>query len=177
MNKNKKVKMELVNTYFTVMEQKAAFLDGLYKSKYRDEALLLCCCYIEALGNNRYDSKGRHENFVKILKECGDDIFGHIHPMHLIDKFKDPQNKCLNKIGEKLETISMHPEKRLLSEEEVLKFVNPILSPEEVAKLERHLWRGTFASIAYEFIRSELVHCSGALDTSFRKDRVPGLEI
>ena len=47
---NRKAKLEIMEAYFTRMARRAGFLVELDKDGHTEEALLLCCCYIERWG-------------------------------------------------------------------------------------------------------------------------------
>jgi hypothetical protein len=40
-----------IKAYFDDLEQRIAFLRELQAAEHENEALMLCCCYIEALGS------------------------------------------------------------------------------------------------------------------------------
>ena len=180
---DRQTKLQFIKAFFKEMEQRTAFLHDLFRNRHRDEALLLCCCYIEGIGNYFfYPDKGSRENFVRILKKySGNELFWHIHPKQLQRGFADARSSRLRNLGKKLDAMFTGTERRLYSENEILKLANPVLAEDELKTLTDSLWRGTFAAIAYERIRNEAVHRLGAVDisfqdTTFRGEPVPTLE-
>ncbi len=62
-----------METFFDDLEQRAAFLAELFDGGRQDEALTLCCCYIDGLGGLLYGRSctGSARNFSRILREHG----------------------------------------------------------------------------------------------------------
>ena len=92
--------MSFLEPWLEEIEKQIEFLSELYTNQHRDEALTLCCCYIEALGKYFYgpDNKRSHWCFVCVLKEFGaNKIFCYIHPKQLLNYLKKPYNKKLYK--------------------------------------------------------------------------------
>jgi hypothetical protein len=177
MDENQKAKLKFIEAYFDDLERKIAFLEELFRDNHKEEALLLCCCYIEGLGNYLYwHEEGCWKNFVRILIEHGNNrIFCHIHPLQLQRAFANTNNpRSINKIGEKLDSLLNESVQKLFSEEEILELVRPVLDEDELEKLRERVWKGTFAAIAYEHIRNPLVHELGAVEVSFSETTFMG---
>ena len=75
----------MIQAYFNDLEKRIAFLKELYDGDHTDEALMLCCCYIEALGSRQYhDSDRKAKNYYRTLEEhSGNKLFTLIHPKQL----------------------------------------------------------------------------------------------
>jgi len=171
MKNNGEVKLEFMEAYFKGLNNKITFLKELFDDGHKEEALLLCCCYIEGLGNQLYwPTDGSCRNFVYILKEHSiKKILWHIHPKQLQIGLSEARNSRVREIGKKLEAILIEARKAnvLYPEKEILLLSETVLKVDELEKLSQNLWRGTIAAIAYDRIRSELVHRLGAVDVSF----------
>ncbi len=73
-----------IRAYFDDLKERIAFLKDLNEGRHRDEALMLCRCYIEALGSRQYHESRKLKNYSRILEEHGgNDIFALIHPKQL----------------------------------------------------------------------------------------------
>src|SRR5215510_14342001 len=75
-----------IKAFFEVLSEKVAFLRQLFDSSRQDEAMTLCCVYIDALGQALYFPDKRSAlNFVRALREYGGqpylDLF---HPAGLV---------------------------------------------------------------------------------------------
>src|SRR3990172_8931391 len=92
-------KKGFIEAFFEDLRQKAALTDRLFAEHHEDEARLLVCCYIEALGNGLDASTGNGaRNFVTVLVEHGGDpVLALIHPklLHTSLPYKSttPANK------------------------------------------------------------------------------------
>jgi len=82
-------------------------------------------------------------------------------------------------IRRKLTAVLVKAGANLYTEDEILCLVQPVLTDHELERLRKHLWRGTLAAIAYDWIRSQLVHTTGGSNevtfdkTTFRGGPVP----
>ncbi len=149
----------MLEASFEDLERRCAFLQQLYAHGHRDEALHLCCCYIEALGSFRYPGECRRSfNFVTILKAYGgDEELWHIHLRQLIRQLLQRDGR-VHRIGEKLTSLLASAPDSLYTEEQVLGFVGSALDGKDLASLKKNLWLGTLANVAYTNLRSVLVH-------------------
>ena len=113
MNNNDSDKTFMIQAYFDDLEKRVAFLKELFDGHHTDEALMLCCCYIEALGSRQYhDSNRKAKNYYKILKDfSGNNIFALVHPKQLKNVLKDKKlfeanidqiNPIINDFGKEL---------------------------------------------------------------------------
>jgi len=84
--KNGADKAFMIGAYFDSLDTKIAFLKQLHQDDHRDEALILCCCYTEALGSQKYPSSdSKAKNYAKILEEeGGNPLFSLVHPRQLV---------------------------------------------------------------------------------------------
>lgn len=157
MENNRDFYTELIESGFKKLEAKTVFLGELFRDGHEDEALTLCCCYIEAVGSNHYGKDNSRKHFVKILKEYGgEEILSVIHPKHMKDKLLD--QKGLKNIGGKVTDVLDKAFGHLYTDEEMIDLCMPVLDQSEITKLSKNLWRGTLAAIVYEYIRNALVH-------------------
>ncbi len=163
---------------FTELEEKTEFLGELFRGRHKDEALTLCCCYIEAAGNKYYtEAYTNQENFVNIIKEFGgEEVLSAIHPIHLKDALPAKDNQ-IQLIIEKVEETLNNLVGQLYTDEELEELCEPHLDISEMETLKRNLWRGTLAAIVYVYIRSELVHRVGATNYHFSNLTFKGAQV
>lgn len=162
-----------IEAYFNDFEKRIAFLEALNREGHGQEALLLCCCYIESFGNDYYGNRKRHQNFVKILGKFGNhsNIFNYVHLQQLGDFLKNTNEETLRLIyGKVAQIISSKlslDQDKLYSESEVISLVGNLIDAKEVKILRENLWRSSYASIAYKGIRCKSVHEGFASNISF----------
>jgi len=156
----------LIKAYFDDLEKRISFLYELCHSDHKNEALMLCCCYIEALGNRRYNSRNSSKNYSMILQECsGNSLFAYVHPKQLKEVLAN--QKLFRGVYSKIEPIIDGFKKRLVTQEEVLHELSPLITKQQVCWLKEYLFKVTMAYISYDRIRSELVHDISASAISF----------
>lgn len=51
---DQKAKMEFIRAFFDAFDKKVGYLEELYQSDHRDEAQILCSCYIDWLASALY---------------------------------------------------------------------------------------------------------------------------
>ena len=177
--------MEFIDALFDDYDNKASYLIELYKNGRRDEARILCACYIDGLASALcWPGERSNYNYVCILKEHGgNEIFSCVHPKMLDD--------ALNKLSErnKWKTILLIvsdrlrvAEERLYGEDEILELFVPHLNATELELVRKELWRGTFAAIIYNRFRLAAIHGFGPPDgttfdrTTFQGEPVPAID-
>jgi hypothetical protein len=176
-------KASFIKTYFDDLRQRIALLPQLHAGGYENEALLLCCCYIEGLGSSLYwPRKAPARNFVCILEKHGsEEILWHIHPRQLLSALEERVPKLYQRIGDRLAAAFATAQDALRTREEVVALVKDQRTVGEMQQLQNHLWRGTLANPVYSNIRSALVHKLGASplllsQTTFHGQPVPVLD-
>ena len=151
-----------IEAFFEDLEQKALFTDSLYQDGHKDEAQLLCCCYIEACGNGlAATSTVGAECFTKVLTDHGEEpVLELIHPRAIQESlpYKSTSPASKSSLEGALQKL---PTNEVLTSGELLVTMQPLVSPEAFEFLKRELWRGSIASIVYSRIRSPGVHRFG----------------
>lgn len=183
---DQKAKREFIGSFFDDFDKKVAYLEELYQSSLRDEARILCSCYIDAIASALYWPDERSNfNYVKSLKEhSGKEIFSHVHPkmldeaVHKLSKRSGKWTTIHTKISETLQRT----DKKLYREHEIIDLLTSLLKSLEIKNIKQELWRGTFAAIVYDRFRIEAVHRFGPPDattfdlTTFQGQPVPGID-
>lgn len=171
----------MIEASFGDLEKRANLLSKLKEMGFEEEALLLCCCYIEAMGNLYFRGGGGQLNFYRILKNFGEEEMPmHIHPKQLWVGLRSAKN--LREISQKIGVTLKKAEKKLYTEEEALALVAHLLNKEEITKLRDNLWRGTLAALAYKEFRNPAVHELGGAKsfsfdgTTFKREPAPILD-
>lgn len=153
-------KQAVMAEYFDKWAQRLAFLDQLAASDHADEALLLACCYIDALANNLYPGdEGSHRKFVRVLSEHSDNpVFATVYPHQVLEFLASKNASWAKQFHNRLASHLKGLVGPLLDEDAFLDALQPPLNAQECEQLRRHLWRGSIASVLYTHVRSEAVH-------------------
>ncbi len=157
-------KARFIEAYFKDLCARITFLEELHGSNHADEAMLLCCCYIDGLANNlNVDDPSSHRNFVRVLREHGGEVFlTRVHLKHLRNALDRLRGKPAQHALEALQKVSGAMDHELHPEAAVLALL-PSNTPDSVRGwLRNQLWRGTLACVAYEQLRCLSVHRLGA---------------
>lgn len=178
---DREAKAEFIQAYFEDLQQRVMLLPRLDAANHRDEALLLCCCYIDGLAGSLYwPEEASARNFSKILEEHGgEEVLWHIHPKQLLEAFDS--KKSLRGLACKIAGIFGAPDHRLRTADEMVGELSGELTPAETEQLRREVWRGTLSHLVYTQIRCRLVHALGATplllsQTTLRGQSVPDLD-
>jgi hypothetical protein len=139
-----------------------AFLVELAQSGHDDEALLLCCCYIEGLGQWFYpNEKSSWRCFVRVLREhSGNEFLGHVVPGFLVAALTDKDESSAKKRELAVHLLEKFrgKEANLYAEPDFLKVASTSLNAPSIHLMKKELWRGTVASGGYQYIRCTWVH-------------------
>ena len=160
---NWKTKRRFMEATFDRLGERVRLIPELEERNFPDEALLLCCCHIEALGNafwSKEDKQGKFgRNFVRVLEEYGGQVsLALIHPDRLIQALSNSQEN--RKLAELIKHHLSKPTNSLYSEYEFLELAKEFLTPEQLENLRNLLWRGTIANIVYDRLRGSQVHAA-----------------
>jgi hypothetical protein len=124
----------------------------------KDEALLLCCCYIEALGSRQSSKPGlKAKNYCGILiQHGGNKLWSFVHPSQI--KSVLSSNRLFSSAFATLASVIDSAGLNLLATEELDALLSASLNEKQRAWLQDNMYKGSMAYISYERIRSELVH-------------------
>lgn len=173
-------KAYFIKSYFEDLQRRIEFLIEFHGMERRDEALMLCCCYIEALGSrSSSEPKSKARNYCNILAENGNnEIWNLIHPMQLknILSTKPLFKENLGPIALLIDGMGT----QLFEPQEVIARLNSVLNEQQLSWLQENIFKGSMAYISYERIRSELVHdiTGGSISfssTTYKGNPVPDL--
>jgi hypothetical protein len=181
-----RAKMQFIVAFFNDFDSKTTYLVDLYNSGRRDEARILCSCYIDALASALYwPSDKSNFNYVKSLMTYGGRaVFSRIHPKMLskaFHKLAKRGNRWVA-INRSVSGILQTVDRRLYGDEEILDFLSPVLKSSAIADIRRELWRGSFAAIVYEEFRIASVQGFGPPDgitfdaTTYHGQPVPSID-
>ena len=164
----------MIQAYFNDLEKRIAFLRELYDGNHTDEALMLCCCYIEALGSRQYhDSYRNAKNYCRILEEFSDNsLFSLIHPKQLREvlKVKKLFNANINQINPIIDGFG----KELILQQVVSDSLSNVVTNDQMNWLNDNLFKGTMAAISYDRVRSDLVHDISTSNLTFNETTFGG---
>ncbi|QBQ53075.1 hypothetical protein [Nitrosococcus wardiae] len=171
----------MIQAYFDDLEARIKFLPRLREEGHPDEALMLCCCYIEALGSRKHHQSSRKlKNYARILEEdSGNLLFSLVHPkrLRLVIQNAKPFKVDLSKIEPLIDQFG----NELQPQQVVRDKLSGNLSDRQESWLQENLFKGTIAAISYERVRSELVHDISAgtvtfSESTFNGNPVPDLD-
>ncbi len=164
----------MIQAYFDDLEKRIAFLKELYDGNHTDEALMLCCCYIEALGSRQYhDSDRKAKNYYRILVEhSGNKLFTLIHPKQLRNVLL--KQKVFKSHITRIEPVIDGFGMELIPQKVVTGSLSPVITEDQVNWLNDNLFKGTMAAISYDEVRSKLVHDISTSSLSFSKTTFDG---
>lgn len=161
-SEGQEAKRRAMDDYFRDVQARAAFTLELDRQGHRLEARILCCCYIEALGNRIHgDGKVGAKQFTNVLAQHGGEpALALIVPLALERylPFKSAAPAVRDEVKSALASL---PRDRAFELAEIRRHLFPSLSPAATKFLEPELWRGTVANIAYSRFRSPGVHWAG----------------
>jgi hypothetical protein len=167
---NADAKRYLIRAYLDDLSGRVAFLAELVSSGHRQEALILCCVYLDGIGNWLDGFAGKSgENFCRTLINLGgESTLSLVLPKRLRESlpWKSGPKGC--RMAFESVTASMNDVEAVSLEE--MNNLSVSLSPDVASWLERNLWRGTIASVVHERLRTPNVHVLGsASGISFSK--------
>lgn len=180
MNGKASGKAHCIKAYFDDLQSRIAFLGELYGMDRKHEALMLCCCYIEALGSRQSQEPERKaKNYCEVLAEHGqNEMWPLIHPKQLKNVLS--ANGLFKDTFPTLEPLIDGFGAKLIEPQDVLVHLDAALNEQQRAWLWDNMFKGSIANISYERIRSELVHDISAApisfsETSYKGNPVPDL--
>jgi len=159
-------KKGFIEAFFEDLDAKIAFTDELHATGHEDEARLLCCTYIEALGNGLSSVQlGGAASFSNVLEaHGGEPTLALIHPKALKESLPYGSVSPADRVVLQ-SSIAALPPNEVLTKAELLKVLGPNLSVAALAFIDREYWRATIATIVYGNIRSLGVHWFGSPST------------
>ena len=149
-----------IKAFFDDLDAKVAFLDVLWGTSHQDEALTLCCCYIDGLANHyRKDDDSSARNFATTLVEYGGEPSLALHTGLALSRAlrSKGQPKSLATAAA-VETALDERLGELVSASELAARLKAAMPPNVFQALAPHLWRASVASIAYLRLRSPFIH-------------------
>jgi hypothetical protein len=164
----------MIQAYYDDLEKRIAFLKELYNGNHTDEALMLCCCYIEALGNRQYNNLNKNaKNYYRILVEfSGNNIFALVHPKQLKNVLED--KKLFRANIDQIAPIVDGFGKELIPRQEVFDSLAPVVTEDQMNWLNDNVFKGTMAAISYDRVRSDLVHAISTSKLTFSETTFDG---
>ncbi len=155
-------KQQLIESFFNDLQKRADFTTRLMEDGNASEAMLLCCCYIEALGNwlDGSGSIGMRNFAVALKNHSGEPIHALILQTLLTNalplKSAAPSDRSqLNDVMAKL------PQYEAFTEAELMEVLSKSLSPTALVFVRNECWRATVAAATYSRVRSLGAHWLG----------------
>jgi len=152
-------KRTYIDAFFQYHRQRAERLLQLWEQGHQDDALTLCCCYLDGLAKFAYHPSGRSAyNFVALLREHGaQPALALCSPLALV-RWMERQGGWRAIAGKRLRPRLDVSITKLFREDDLKALLRTHLSSKDSQRLARDTWRSSVAYIAYERLRNPFVH-------------------
>lgn len=157
---DRRAKLEFINAYFDDKRERVEFLAELWRGGRQDEALTLCCCYIDAFANQYYhEIEGSAKCFVTMLIEHGgEDVFSLHSAVSFVRWLENATRKEFVAAAKTLRARPAEELRRLLPQKDFEAYVGQLYAQNDFRRLQKELWRGSVAFVIYEHLRNPFVH-------------------
>lgn len=155
---NNDFELEALISFCEGWDGRIAFLEELFQKGHADEALILCCCYINSVGTWFHGAgAGDEETFAKaLLRYSENEVFGRMNPRFLLSMLCRKENLARwGDVPDKLRPAFAGFRDGFYPPEEITAVCRQVLSDEEFTALERFSWAGSLACFAYGITRCE----------------------
>lgn len=156
-----RVKLEFIAVYFDALDKRISFIRELEESDRSTEARLLCCCYIDGLGNNLFPPSSGLPNFVRAIWEYGNDPYWRLMSSTALVRSFPRRNAVEKSVANALASLLGSTVPQFFSETDVTQLLASQLSGDHIARFKQEAWRGSIAGIAYWYLRGRFVHDLG----------------
>jgi hypothetical protein len=171
-------KRQFMDAFFEELNGKIDFLPELRAAGRADEALMLCCLYLDGLGNWLTSEPGTTRNFcIALMNHGGEEVLTLVPPHLLAEKlpWKSAPTGASTTLKKRLMDL---PQYEALSQAELLAAVEKDTPEDHLKWLGSEIWRGTLANVVHSRIRSLNVHYLGSAGgLSFSNTKYHGQEI
>lgn len=163
-----------IAAYFNDLQGRVAFLEELHAKGRKSEAMLLCCCYIEALGSRQSPTpEHKAKNYCHILvQHGGNKLWPLVHPSQI--KSVLSTNGLFGNVIAALVPVIDSLGRQLLDPNDLCALLDGFLNEQQRSWLLENIFKGSMAYISYKDIRSELVHGISAAPISFSQTQYKG---
>lgn len=157
---DRNAKAGFIDAYFDNLQERVDFLAELWSATKQDEALTLCCCYIDGIANHAYwDADASAHNFASVLMEFGGEPDLLLHsPLSLVRWMEKSGAKGQDVLSKTLRAIPEVELRKLFLPDDFYRFIESQYRHNDFGKVKKHLWRGSVAYIAYTHLRNPFVH-------------------
>lgn len=151
---------EPLRDYFRYLDRKVSFLGDLYEDGRKEEALALCCTYIEGLGQRirGSDSRGSKQRFVETVIDYGNlPYLTLVHPPTLTESLRG----CGKEFAAVATILDPHFCGLPIEVRPIEEFVHAssaVLCDDQLGYLRKKIYLGTLAALAYNHFRNPLAH-------------------
>lgn len=178
-----KSKREFMHAFFDDLNEKINFLGELKAAGRPDEALMLCCVYLDGLGNALAGTTTQTtRNFCRALIQYGGEpVLSLVLPRRLEESlpWKSAPAGAATALRAELLTL---PEFEALTPGALIEALSRNLLDGHVKWMESEIWRGTVANAVHARIRSLNIHNLGSAGglsfskTSYAGNAVPDVD-
>ena len=146
-----------IKAFFDYLEDRVNYLVGLYASGRQDEAVTLCCVYIDGISNSMWPNGGSKRNFVRALVELSEEPQMRLYHPRALLRWLESAARKFAVLASQIET-GFTPIDQPMEEEPFRNKVEVCLGPEGFRLVEKELWRATIAAITYQRVRIPWIH-------------------
>jgi hypothetical protein len=153
-------KLAFITAYFDDMADRVTYLTFLWQEQRQDEALTLCCCYIDAIGGQLYwDIDSSAHTFTKVLLElgCQKDLLWH-SGLALARWLRKSKREDLRQIAKTLGALPPDELSILRTAPDLETYLARHIGHNYFGKVRNVLWRASIAYVCYEYLRNPFVH-------------------
>jgi hypothetical protein len=158
-------KRQFMTSFFDNLDEKVTFLEQLFEQERKDEARMLCVCYLDGLSNWLHQtSMFLSKNFaVELSTHSGNANFSLLMPEWLLSSLPwgNAHRGWVPQIKTALRTL---PAREAILPHELVRQVAPAITHDQLNWLKDEMWRGSVAKAVYDRIRSPNVHWLGSAD-------------
>ena len=156
---NLKAKREFIDALFEDLHAKIDRLDEFFEQGHHDEAMTLCCVYLDGIANNVYPDSDRSAfNFVQLLREHGEDTeLDLISPLALVRWIKDERPTRAN-VADNVSQALATKMTELRDEDALIGELGKLLTGDDLEYVKKEVWRGSVAYVAYRRLRVPFIH-------------------
>lgn len=172
---NLQAKRHFINSIFDNLDEKVAFLEQLFEQGRKDEARMLCMCYLDGLSNYLYQgSTVLAKNFVTALSELsGEVVFSLVVPEILLNSlpWRSAPGGAPTQVKSALRAL---PAREAVLPSDLITAVTPAITPRQLTWLKDEMWRGSVAMAVYMDVRSLNIHQLRSNDLVFEGSTFQG---
>jgi hypothetical protein len=176
-------KGQFITAFFDDLEEKVAFLESFFEQGRKDEARMLCVCYLDGLSNwLHHPSTALGKNFaITLATLSGEKVFSLLVPELLLNAL--PWDSAPSGAATQIPSaLRLLPAREAVLPSDLITAVTPAITQDQLTWLDAELWRGSIAMAVYIAVRSPNIHWLGSANglvfsqTTFQGKSLPRID-